>query len=170
MACAIDTTKTLKLDAGYRPLEIMDSIDALIMCIMDKAVAVESYAEEILTTHKSFSIPAVIVLKRIVNLDNINLKCTRKNIIWRDNNICQYCGQRYVSSQLTIDHIIPKSRGGGNSWYNLVTSCKKCNQDKGPRTPEEAEMYPINEPHKPKPSLLRKIKNHKINKIWEDYL
>ena len=163
MAYTIDTTKTLKLDAGYRPLEVMDSIDALIMCIMDKAIAVENYAKEILTTHKSFYLPAVIILKRIVNLDNITLKCTRKNT-------CQYCGLIFLRSHLTIDHITPKSRGGINSWLNLVTSCKKCNQEKGARTPEEAEMYPLNTPYKPRPSLLRQIKNHKINEVWKDYL
>lgn len=165
-----DTTKTLKLDAGFRPLEVIDSLDALIMCIMDKAVAVESYGEKIFTTYKSFSLPAVIILKRLVNIDNISLTCTRNNVIWRDKCVCQYCNKKFPANHMTVDHIIPKSRGGEKSWTNLVAACKECNQKKGPRTPKESNMFPIRAPFKPKPTTLKKIKRHKINEVWLDYL
>jgi hypothetical protein len=170
MPARIDTTKTLKLDAAYRPLEVIDSLDALIMCIMDKAVAIENYTERILTTHKSFVLPAVIVLRRLVNMKNITLTCTRNNVIWRDKKQCQYCGERFVNTRLTVDHIIPKSRGGEYTWLNLVAACKECNQQKAAQTPEEAGMFPLREPFKPTPTMIKKIRRHQINSIWKEYL
>ena len=92
------------------------------------------------------------------------------NIIWRDKNQCQYCGEKFLTKNLTMDHILPKSRGGLNTWTNLVASCKECNQKKGNKTPEESEMYPINIPHKPQGTLMKKIKQYKINAIWKEYL
>jgi 5-methylcytosine-specific restriction endonuclease McrA len=94
--------------------------------------------------------------------------CNRKNIIWRDQNTCQYCAKSFPSEKLTIDHIVPKSRGGKNSWTNLVAACKKCNQKKGCRTPSECDMIPIRVPAKPQTSVLKTTST--VSELWKNYL
>lgn len=160
--------QTLKLDASYRPIEVIDSLEALIMCLLGKAIAVENYSKKINTTSLSFDLPAVIVLKKVVKFISNHLSPNRSNIIWRDKYICQYCGEKFPFSKLTIDHIIPKSRGGKNTWGNLVAACSCCNQSKGNKTPEEAGMSLIKKPLEPKNNVLRN--SSEIRKEWEDYL
>ena len=162
--------KALKLDATYRPIEVIDAIEALVMCLVGKAMPVETYNKKICSPSQSFDLPAVIVLKTIVKFRFNSVACNRHNVILRDKNQCQYCAKNFSSEQLTLDHVMPKSRGGKNTWTNLVTSCKKCNQKKGCRTPSEASMYPINIPKKPKANLLRTITKNEISHLWNDYL
>ena len=120
----------LKLDASYRPIEVIDAIEALIMCIVGKATPVETYSTKIRSPSKAFELPAVIVLKSIVKFRFTTVACNRANIVWRDNNQCQYCGNYFPFDKLTMDHVLPKSRGGKNTWENLVAACMKCNQKK----------------------------------------
>jgi 5-methylcytosine-specific restriction endonuclease McrA len=160
--------KALKLDATYRPVEVIDAIEALVLCIIGKAKAIETYAREISSPSKTFKIPAVIVLKNVVRYRFGGILCNRQNVIWRDQNICQYCAKAFPTEKLTIDHLIPKSRGGGNNWTNLVAACKKCNQKKGCRTPKECGMIPIRNPTKPKTSVLKTTTV--ISELWKNYL
>ena len=160
--------KALKLDATYRPVEVIDAIEALVLCIIGKAKAIETYAKEICSPSTTFQIPAVIVLKTVVRYRFGGIVCNRQNIIWRDGNRCQYCAQVFSTEILTIDHIIPKSRGGRKTWKNLVASCKKCNQKKGCRTLAECGMIPIRQPKKPKVTILKT--NTQVNDLWKNYL
>jgi 5-methylcytosine-specific restriction endonuclease McrA len=160
--------KTLKLDSTYRPIGVIDCIEALVMCIVGKATAVEEYEEEISSPSVTFKIPSVIVLKTVVKFISTGFRPSRNNILWRDKNQCQYCGVIEVPRDMTIDHVIPRSRGGENTWSNLVTCCKKCNQKKGCRTPKEANMSLLNKPVKPKNSVLRQISE--VQPIWNIYL
>jgi|TARA_R110002096_G_scaffold143116_2_gene298740 5-methylcytosine-specific restriction endonuclease McrA len=160
--------KTLKLDATYRPVAVVDCIEALVLCIVGKATAVEEYEQRIYSPSVSFKIPSVIVLKNIVKYFSNGFTPNRPNVIWRDNNTCQYCNKKFLSSDLTLDHVMPKSRGGENIWTNLVASCKKCNQKKGNKTPEEADMKLIKKPVKPSNSILRHTSE--IDPIWGIYL
>ncbi len=160
--------KALKLDAAYRPVEVIDAIEALVLCIIGKAKAIETYTKEICSPSTSFKIPAVIVLKNIVRYRFGGIMCNRKNIIWRDQNTCQYCAKSFPSEKLTIDHIVPKSRGGKNSWTNLVAACKKCNQKKGCRKPSECGMIPIRQPTRPKTTILKNT--NQISDLWKNYL
>ena len=160
--------KTLKLDSTYRPVGVIDCLDALVLCIVGKATAVEEYEDEISSPSVTFKIPSVIVLKNVVKFISRSIRATRNNIIWRDKNTCQYCGYVGTSSNLTLDHVLPKSRGGDNSWLNLVTCCKKCNQKKRDRTPEEADMKLLNKPVKPKHTVLKNI--NEVQPIWNIYL
>ena len=160
--------KTLKLDSTYRPVSIVDCLEALVMCIVGKAIAVEEYDEEISSPSVTFKLPSVIVLKTVVKFISRGVKPSRKNIFWRDKSQCQYCGVLEAAKDMTIDHVIPRSRGGGNTWSNLVTCCKKCNQKKGNNTPEEANMNLLKEPKKPKNSVLRQISD--VQPIWNIYL
>lgn len=160
--------KTLKLDATYRPIGVVDCLEALVMCIVGKATAVEEYEEEISSPSITFKIPSVIVLKTVVKFISTGIRPSRNNIFWRDKNQCQYCGVIESPRDMTIDHVIPRSRGGENTWSNLVTCCKRCNQKKGNRTPEEANMSLLNKPVKPRNSVLRQISD--VQPIWNIYL
>lgn len=91
--------------------------------------------------------PSVIRLSRFIHVPYKRIELSRRNIIRRDGFRCQYCGIK--SSELTIDHIIPKSRGGSESWDNLVSACKSCNNKKGSHTPEEAGIHLLHKPSKP---------------------
>ena len=114
-----NNVKTLKLDNSYRPLEIVDAIEALILCLIGKAQAIENYKKEIKSVSNSFKLPAVIVLKRYVKFQFKVVSAHRREIILRDNNQCQYCGIELSNEKLTLDHIIPKSKGRKNPWDNL---------------------------------------------------
>ena len=160
--------KTLKLDMTYRPLAVIDCLEALVLCIVGKAIAVEEYEQEVSSPSISFKVPSVIVLKTVVRFVSEGIRPSRSNVIWRDHNKCQYCSAQHEAIDLTLDHVMPRSRGGGNTWTNLVACCKKCNQEKRDRTPEEAGMQLIRKPLKPRSSVLRHA--NKIEPIWNVYL
>lgn len=162
--------KALKLDSSFRPVDIIDAVEALVLCIIGKARQIEDHNKVINSVSESFKLPAVIVLNRYVKYKFSYAACNRTNVLWRDKNQCQYCGNTFPPDKLTLDHVIPKSRGGDNSWKNLVAACKKCNQKKGSRTPSESGMKPINAPYKPKASILRFITKEQFNPIWKQYL
>ena len=160
----------LKLDASFRPIEVIDALEALVMCIIGKAIPVETYEKKINSPTKAFDLPAVIVLKSVVKFRFTTVACNRQNIVWRDNNQCQYCANYFPLDKLTMDHVIPKSRGGKNTWENLVAACKKCNQKKGSRTPKESGMIPLKKPIRPKANILRTVSKSQISDLWKDYL
>lgn len=162
--------KTLKLDSSYRPVAVIDSIEALVLCIIGKAKAIERYAETINSVKESFELPAVIVLNKYIKFRFSYMSCNKMNILWRDNNQCQYCSKPLRSGNLTIDHILPKSKGGNNSWLNLVAACKRCNQKKGDKTPAESGMYLKRKPYIPKTNILKSINKEQISPKWKNYL
>jgi len=170
MVTNTSSTKTLKLDCSFRPLEIVDAVEALVLCLIGKAYAIENYKEEIRSVSESFKLPAVIVLTRYVKFAFNTLTPNRANIIWRDQNRCQYCTKDFESRALTIDHVLPRSKGGRNTWANLVAACKKCNQKKGNKTPDEANMRLVREPMRPKASVLRHLGKKQISDLWKNYL
>jgi 5-methylcytosine-specific restriction endonuclease McrA len=96
------------------------------------------------------------------------IELSRKNIIRRDNYRCQYCGKK--TSTLTIDHVIPKSRGGTDTWDNLVAACVKCNNKKGNRTPSEANMPLLKKPRKPNHIMFLKQFMGTIDDSWRPFL
>jgi 5-methylcytosine-specific restriction endonuclease McrA len=166
----MNTTKALKLDSSFRPVEIIDSVEALVLCLIGKARAVENYSKEICSVAESFKLPAVIALTRYVKYRFSHIACNKQNVLWRDQNQCQYCKKILPTEKLTLDHVIPKSRGGENNWENLVTACEKCNQRKGNRTTAVAKMFPLCSPSRPKDSILRTVKKENISPKWIDYL
>jgi 5-methylcytosine-specific restriction endonuclease McrA len=99
------------------------------------------------------------------------IRFNRRNIFARDTNRCQYCGKKFPTSELSLDHVIPRSRGGETNWENVVCSCVKCNVRKGGRTPQEANMHLIKQPVKPKRSPLLSVKlgNPKYQS-WKSFL
>ena len=155
--------KTLKLDAAYRPIGVINGTEALVMCIIGKARTIETYDKVIRSTSQVFKIPSVIVLCRVIKFKFQTFNCSRKSIFARDEHTCQYCRASFGDKELTLDHVLPKSRGGEKTWTNLVAACKKCNQKKGNKTPEEAGMLLIKKPVQPKNSFIDSKSN--IQKI-----
>ncbi len=154
---------TLKLDAAWNPIEIIDSHKGFKMCYNGRANMVTEYPQD-------YPFPAVIVLKNYVRSRFMSYNCNRRNVVWRDKNICQYCGNKFIFSELTMDHVIPKSRGGEKSWSNIVASCKKCNSKKGDRTPEEARMPLIKKPFVPRWSIQILLRGFCVPEEWEDFI
>lgn len=122
-------------------------------------------------TNFDVQVPRVI---RLLNYDRIPkniVKFSRRNIFLRDENACQYCGKRFTTSSLSLDHVIPRSRGGPTSWENIVCACLRCNVRKGGRTPQEAGMRLNRRPVKPKnnPMLAFQRRSEKYE-IWNRFL
>lgn len=161
--------KTLKLDSSYKPIGIIDSVDAFSLLWRGKAIAIENYDSKLQSGNDSWPEPAVVVLYRFVDFKFFQIGCTRRNIYERDGYICQYCRQRFSTAKLTLDHVIPKSKGGNKSWENLVTSCMKCNQKKGDKLPTDIGMQPYKFPIKPRYNLLDYL-GPNIPGIWKPYL
>jgi len=102
-------------------------------------------------------VPRVLVLARYERIPRVAIRLTRNNLLLRDQEQCQYCGCRPGLRQLNVDHVRPRSRGGDDSWENLVISCRTCNLKKGHRTPEEAGMVLIRRPKRPRWSMATLI-------------
>ena len=98
------------------------------------------------------AVPRIVRLLLYDRLPITPVRLTRRNIYARDRNRCQYCGKKFSTSELTLDHVVPRSRGGGMSWTNVVCCCVRCNVSKGGRTPREAGLRLITEPVRPKRS------------------
>ncbi len=116
-------------------------------------------------------VPRVIRLFSYERLPKQVIRFNRRNIFARDGNRCQYCGRRFPTCELSLDHVMPRSRGGETSWENIVCSCVKCNVRKGGRTPHEANMKLVKPPVKPKrsPMLTLKLGNPKYES-WKSFL
>lgn len=147
--------KVLVLNASYEPLNITSWRRAIVLLIKEKAEQIEHNG---LFVYPNMPLPTVIRLRHYVRVPYKDIPLTRRNILHRDGHSCQYCG--YSGDELTLDHVIPRSRGGGDSWENMVTACVRCNVRKGNRTPKEAEM-PLNyKPSKPHSSLYFEVRKH----------
>ena len=139
--------QVLLLNQSYEPMQICNMKRAIILLFLEKAHSVEQFDVEIHSVSASIKMPAVIRLFTYIKLPRNNIVLTRKNILKRDSLACQYCGNK--SLPLTVDHIIPKVRGGVDSWENLTTACVICNNKKGNRTPREARMKLLSKPRVP---------------------
>ena len=123
------------------------------------------------TVRFEIAVPRVIRLLSYDRLPEQQVKLNRRNLFARDRNRCQYCGHFYPSSELSIDHVMPRSQGGPDTWENLVCSCVRCNARKGGRTPEQARMKLIRRPVKPKRNPLIAIKlGHDKYASWKAFL
>jgi len=123
------------------------------------------------TVNFYIAVPRIIRLLFYDRLPRNEVKFNRRNIFARDKNRCQYCGKRYPTSELSLDHIIPRSMGGKPVWENMVCSCTKCNVKKGGRTPKHASMTLIQKPVKPKRNPLVHIHlGHQRYHSWKQFL
>lgn len=123
-----------------------------------KAEFKEPHEDWIRSVNFEIQVPRILRLLYYDRLPKQRVRLNRRNIFARDDGRCQYCGKRFSSSELSLDHVVPTCRGGATTWENLVCACVKCNVRKGGRTPGEARMKLIREPVRPKRSPLLSVK------------
>lgn len=129
----------LVLNVNYEPINIAPLRRAFNLVL--KGIAYVEETNGIMEAGKfTYKIPSVIRLKHYRRIPHFKISPSRRNILQRDDNICQYCVRRFTPQELTLDHIMPRSRGGKSTWDNLVAACYKCNHKKNDNTPEEAGM------------------------------
>ena len=160
--------KVLVLNASYEPLNVTNWKRAVVLLIKGKAEQLEHNDTFI---YQAFPLPSVIRLRYYVKVPYKEIPLTRRNVLDRDRSTCQYCG--YKGDSLTLDHVIPRSRGGKDSWNNLVAACVSCNINKGNKTPKEALMPLKKEPRKPYSSLhfeILKYTRGDRNNQWLKYV
>lgn len=123
------------------------------------------------TVNFQIAVPRIVRLLFYDRLPRNGVKFNRRNIFARDKNCCQYCGKHYHTSELSLDHVIPKKMGGNASWENIVCACLKCNIKKGGRTPKQANLKLVTKPVKPKRNPLIHVHlGHQRYKSWKQFL
>ena len=139
--------KVLVLNNDYTPLNVTTLKRGVKLVYKGKAEIIYSIENNpIVCSYKNFNRPSVIRLKRFIFRPYRKVHLSRSNIFIRDGYKCIYCGSE---DNLTIDHVIPKSRGGNNTWKNMVSCCGRCNVTKDNKTPEEANMNMLHKPYVP---------------------
>ena len=162
--------RVLVLNASYEPLQLISTRRAVVLLLQDKAELVEAAGQFLRAREYSFEIPLVIRLVRYIKIPRrLRLPCSRRGVLARDRETCQYCGIQPGRAHLTVDHIQPRSRGGLTTWDNVVAACRDCNHRKGGRTPEEANMLLMTVPRQPQFvafALLGELERHDV---WKKY-
>ena len=160
--------RTLVLNAGYEPLAVVSFKRALVLVMNDKATIVAHDSEHpVWGSTGSWERPSVIILRRYVRIPSgRNVPVSRRGVLRRDNHRCGYCG----SVANTIDHVLPRSRGGANTWENLIACCLKCNNKKSDHTPAEMNWTLRIKPRMPQQStwLVRGVE--KSEPEWDEFL
>src|SRR5690348_12312856 len=136
----------LVLNASYEPINVCAARRAIVLVLKGVAMAEEENGHFLHTTRITFRVPSVIRLLEYRRIPHQTRALSRKNILLRDRNSCQYCGVVLSAGELTLDHVIPRSRGGSSTWENLVACCHTCNRRKGNQLPAEAGMKLVREP------------------------
>jgi CRISPR/Cas system Type II protein with McrA/HNH and RuvC-like nuclease domain len=154
----------LVLNSDYSPLNVTTLHRGFVLVDKGKAEVVKKGVDDIVTTVGNFVRPVIIRLLSFVRFRPKNLRVNRKRIFKRDNNTCGYCGSQ---KNLTIDHIVPKSRGGKNTWDNMITCCSRCNSVKDDRTPEEAGMKLKFKPYQP--DIFSLVFSEQVENAWKEY-
>lgn len=163
----------LLLNASDEVITVINWRKAVQLLFSGKAEKPHGHEEyhEIPTVEGVYFLPTAIVLARYVKIPYKSARLTRGNIAKRDNNTCQYCSKVLKPSEQTIDHVIPKSKGGDHKWNNVALACIRCNMDKADRTPEQAGMKLLKSPKIPTKSVLVfDIYNKSSLPGWEKWL
>ncbi len=164
-----DAGRVLVLNATFEPINVCSVRRAAVLLLKEKAELVERAAWELRSEHTQMPRPVVIRLMTYVRVprDTERRKITRRAVFARDGWSCQYCGAR---SNLTVDHVIPRSKGGDSSWENIVASCAPCNRRKGDRLPAQANMHPRRAPRPPSPTVFIAVATPRIPHAWKQWL
>lgn len=168
----MQSTRTLLLTQGYEPIQVISWQRAITLLMLDKADVVEEYDEVIRAVSTVMQVPAVVRLRKSFPRKAKPVKFSRVNIYARDNYRCQYCGTKCTTSDLTYDHVVPRSKGGLTSWENIVSCCYLCNREKANRTPAEAGMRLLAVPKRPSwmPSRQIAVSASSVPDAWRDYV
>jgi 5-methylcytosine-specific restriction endonuclease McrA len=148
------------VDEEYRTYDFVDWAD----------IPIQPSDHFVSTPNRRIKIPHVVQLLSFDKMPRQEVKFSRGNIYLRDQNRCQYCGKRFPSSELSLDHVVPVSRGGRSSWENVVCACLPCNVKKGNKLLTECHMQLIRHPHRPKWHPLHRLQGRQYPEIWKNFL
>ena len=167
--------KTLLLNASYEILSFVTERKVFKFLIKDKVEVLSTWEDIIIFGNDTIKYPSIVRLKKYIKLNFFNSNFSRKALIKRDNSVCQYCKLKLTTSQVTIDHVLPRAQGGITTFINCVVSCQICNNKKADRTPEQAGMVLVKKPIHPSFSYT----NYEAyaaeqqdfwHKDWDDFL
>jgi 5-methylcytosine-specific restriction endonuclease McrA len=159
----------LVLNATYEPINVCTVRRAVVLLLKEKAEVVEHGEFELHSTSTTLARPVVIRLVTYVRIprDTHRRKITRRAVFARDEWTCQYCGSR---SNLTVDHVVPRSKGGSSNWENIVASCAPCNRRKGNSLPRQVGMHLSKQPRTPSAHVFIHVASPTIPAAWRQYL
>ena len=161
--------KVLVLNHNYEPLSVCNVRKAIILLWLGKAELIEAHEGKVLrSVSTAMPFPSIVRLSVYVSVPYKKIVLSRKNILRRDNHRCQYCGK--TDESLTVDHVVPKARGGTDSWENLVCACVSCNNKKGDRTPVEAHIQLHRKPIRPNHVMFIRHFVGSVDDGWKPYL
>lgn len=163
--------EVLVLNATYEPLSVVSVKRAVILLLKEKAELIEAAQAMLRSESLSVPVPLVIRLVYFVKIPpRITLPVTRRGVLSRDHYTCQYCGAMPPRKDLTVDHVVPRSRGGKSTWENVVAACTKCNGRKGSRTPAEANLRLLSQPQRPRYVAIAALTSVEIRQVWQKYI
>lgn len=164
-----DSGRVLVLNSSYEPLNVCTVRRAVVLVLKAKAEMLERGERRLRSESMTMPHPVVIRLVTYVRVprDSGRRRITRRAVFARDSWTCQYCGS---TQHLTVDHVIPRSRGGPSEWENILTSCAPCNRRKGNRTPREAGLKPRRRPRVPGPTVFIRVAAPVVPSAWNQYL
>ncbi len=174
----LESCPALVLNADFRPLSyfplsVWPWHEAVKAVYLDRVNIVSHYDRYIHSPNCEMQLPSVISLKEYVSTKRLPA-FTRFNVFLRDRFTCQYCGEGFMTQELTFDHVMPRSKGGRTSWVNVVTACSSCNLLKGSYRPHEIGMYPLQKPFQPTAFQLqdngRAFPPNYLHESWRDFL
>jgi 5-methylcytosine-specific restriction endonuclease McrA len=162
--------RVLVLNASFEPINVCTVRRAAVLILKNRAEILEHADWSLHAEHFTLPRPVVIRLVAYVKIprDAHRRKITRRAVFARDRWTCQYCGHERGS--LTVDHVVPRSKGGASSWDNIVTCCTACNRRKGDRLPTKANMVPRRKPKAPHATIFIHVATPCIPAAWEQYL
>ena len=161
-------TPVLVLNQNYQPLNVCNARRAIILLGRGKAETLIDGREHISTVSRRVSIPSVIRLVYMVKRPIARRRLSRRAVFYRDGFRCQYCGKQ--SKDLTLDHILPRSRKGPHEWENVVSACIPCNHRKAGQTPREANMRLLTKPAAPRPNPYYIFHHRRILDEWRQFM
>ena len=161
--------KVLVLNQSYQPLMVIGAKRAICLLLSEKSESIQNYSEVIRSQSFSIKLPSVIRVNQYVRFFRSEVVLNRANILKRDNNTCQYCSKKVNS--MTIDHILPKNKGGKDTWENLVAACSRCNTKKGDSLLDKINMKLLKKPKKPNYLFyFKQYINTGVQDSWKEYL
>ena len=158
----------LVVNQNYEPLNICGVRRAVVLLLGEKAQMLEDGRGAFHSATASFPIPSVIRLTHMVRRPVLTVRLARREVFWRDGYTCQYCGA--PTRALTLDHVVPRVRGGSHSWENVVSACVPCNHRKAGRTPREAGMRLLKAPSVPRATPYHLFLRHPVRDEWRKFL
>lgn len=164
--------QTLVLGVDMRPTNVVPWWEAVAMLFKNQVEVIAEHDAIARSSYLVIKVPAVVRLLRAFKRDRKPAKFSRVNIYARDGYRCQYCAKKCAMSELTYDHVLPRSQGGKTTWTNIVSCCSACNESKAGRTPEQAKMRLRKKPVQPigTPAVMIRISRESAPQAWRDFL